>query len=165
MAAIVFTRRLGMRRLAIAIVAAQCVVTGASAVDMKIVLASGHCESAQVASRPVACGSPNKVIYTMLSNGIVLFNVALADGRLYGFVGERDAQPKPELYVLYLRRVRLNRGEEGTRVDVSGTCRLDVSTDGKLFHHLVCDATDAQGGKYLLDFRGDGQPVEVMPTR
>ncbi len=151
-----------MRRLAIAILAGQMVVVSAKAADTTVTIVGGHCQSIQVASRSTECGSPASVVYSALPNGIVLFNVPLADGRVYGFIGERDSQPKPELYVLNLKRVRLARGrEEGTRVDVSGTCEMDVSTDGTLVHRIVCDATDGQGGKYLLDFRGNGRPVEV----
>ena len=153
---------LTMRQLAIAIIAMHMDVVGAKAADTTITIVGGSCQSVEVASQQVACGSPSSVVYSALPNGIVLFNVPLADGRVCGFVGDRDSQPKPEVYVLYLKRVRLARGSEGgTPIDVSGTCTVDVSTDGTLVHRILCDATDGQGGKYRLDFRGDGRPVEV----
>jgi hypothetical protein len=135
---------------------------GARAQNATLTIASGHCEAVQVAGRSVDCAPPSKIVYSALPNGIILFNVPLADGRVFGFVGDHDSQPKPELYVLDLKRVRLARGsEEGTRVDVTGTCKVDVSADGKLLHRVVCDAKDEHGGKYMLEFRGDGTPVAI----
>src|SRR6185503_2091291 len=102
-----------MRRLAIAIVAGQLIVAGARANDMTMMIAGGQCLAAQVASQSIACGPPPKIVYVALPNGIIIFNVGLADGRVYGFVGDRDFQPKPESYELFLKRIRLARVAEG----------------------------------------------------
>ena len=152
-----------MKRFAVAVAVIPFLATVAKAAqEWTVIVVTGNCQVLQIASQSTACATPASAVYTSLPNGIVLFDVPLADGRVYGFVGDRDAQPKREQYVLYLKRVRLANGPEpGTPVDVSGTCKMNVSTDGSIVHRIICNATDSQGGEYLLDFLGDGKPVEV----
>jgi hypothetical protein len=151
-----------MRRFALAATVMPMFAAGLAAQGVTMTTIGGDCRIIQIASRSAACAAPAMAVYTRLPNDTIAINVPLADERVLGFVGDRDAQPKPEQYVLYVKRVRIAKGaEQGTPVEVTGTCKMEISTDGSLVHRITCDATDQQGGKYLLDFFGNNQPVQV----
>ena len=124
---------------------------------------SGTCVSVAIGGKPVRCNAKPFVLYTALPNGRVLYNVALSDGRVMAFVGESDKQPRPEEYWLYLTRVRIAQGPQNVSSDVAGTCRMYQTSDGSVVHRILCEATDLSGSKFLLDFRGNGQRVEMLP--
>jgi hypothetical protein len=150
-----------MKRFGLTIAVVHMLVSGgARALETTVI--SGSCLIVQMASKSTTCATPATVVYMSLPNGVIVFNVPLSDNSVPAFVGDRDSQPKPEEYVLYLKRVRIAHGsEQETPVSVTGTCKMNVSTDGTIVHRIICDATDNQGRKFLLDFRGDGQPVQT----
>lgn len=121
----------------------------------------GRCQSATVNGRAVRCGANPRVVYMNLPNGITMLNVALADGRVLAFVGDRDRQPRPEEYWLYLTRVRMGTSGQSLATDVAGTCKMLTTTDGSVVHSVKCEASDLSGSKLGLDFRGDGRPVDL----
>ena len=67
----------------------------------------GNCERVSLADVALQCAPGSGLIYTILSNGRALFTFQLADGRTASFVGEKDSQPRPEEYYLYLSRIRI----------------------------------------------------------
>jgi hypothetical protein len=127
------------------------------------VMIPGTCRVLTVAGRPAACTANPHVIYTALSNGRVMYGIGLEDGRVLGFVGESDRQPRPEEYWLYLARVRVNSHTDSLVLDVGGTCRVAMTADGLIVHRIHCSATDTAGKKFTLDFRGIGRPVIFLP--
>jgi hypothetical protein len=149
-----------MNRNCIVIIASLAFIGGARAENATIIAIRGDCQVVQIANRTASCPPDSSVIYSNLPNGITLFNVPLSDGRVLGFIGDRDSQISAEEYVLYLRRVRLARGAESENpIAVTGTCKMNVSTDGSVVHRITCDASDTEGNKFLLDFGGNGLPV------
>lgn len=156
-----------MFRLTLAVAAAFLVWAGggqgayAQSPGSTMTIISGRCQSAMVNGRAVRCGDNPKVVFSNLPNGISMLNVALADGRVLAFVGDRDRQPRPEEYWLYLTRVRMGTAGQSLATDVAGTCKMLLTTDGSVVHSIKCEASDLSGSKLGLDFRGDGRPVDV----
>jgi hypothetical protein len=152
-----------MKWLCVAIAAAHSPVVHGDAQPKQIVKIPGSCVVAQLAGNSVTCATNTGVIFVVLSNGVAMFNIPLADDRVLAFVGERDAQPAPGEYALYLQRVRLGlNAQESAATDVTGTCKMSMTPDGSMVHRIVCNASDISGRQFLLDFRGNDQPVEMI---
>ena len=131
--------------------------------DIEIMLGShGSCDELIIAGKKDSCTPDNSVLYTHLRNGRALITVGTADGRVVGFVGEKDSQPQPQVYWLYLSRIRIgSRGSEHL-LDVAGQCIIRMTKDGLIWSRVDCDATDENSARYRLHFRSDGRPVDVL---
>ena len=138
---------------------AQAQSQGAQGITTVII--SGRCQLALVNSKPVRCGPNTRLVYDALPNGIVMINVALADGRILAFVGDHDRQPRPEEYWLHLTRVRMGTSGQSLTTDVAATCKMFQTTDASVVHSVKCEATDLSGSHIALDFRGNGSRVDV----
>jgi hypothetical protein len=125
----------------------------------------GACRTLAVDSKAMACTSRASVVYAALPNGRVVFSIPLSDGRLLGFVGEQDEQPRPEEYRLFLSRVRIGTRASSQATDVDGTCTVNQTADASVVHRLTCEAKDAVGNRFALDFRGNGQRVSFPSQR
>ena len=121
---------------------------------------TGACAKVQISSRTALCTDPAKLLYSASPNGIVMFTIILKNNVVVSFVGDRDSQPSPENYTLYLSRVRVaNSPAAPSVVNVAGKCDANISKDATIFYGLVCKASSMRGDSYLLSFRGDGKPV------
>jgi hypothetical protein len=130
-------------------------------VPTTIVGVKGTCENISLAGTPARCAPGAGVIYSVLPNGRVLITFPLADGRVASFVGEKDSQPRPEQYFLYLSRIRIVSNGTEFAAKLAGQCVVDMSRDGKIWLLVNCTATDENSEAYSFQFRGDGTPVDV----
>jgi hypothetical protein len=113
----------------------------------KVLGVKGQCEELTLAGVPSKCAGSG-LIYMHLRNGRVLFTVGIDDGRAASFIGERDSQPRPEAYYLYLSRVRIvSKGTEFS-ANVAGQCITLMSHDGTVWSRIDCEATDENGASY-----------------
>jgi hypothetical protein len=155
-------------RFVFLVVCVSLPVLTVKAEDIKVVSISGACQRVELFSKPAQCALGSPAIYMALPNGIVMFQFSLDDQSAVAFAGDRDSQPEPEEYTLYVKRVRISRSVQGgPATDVDGTCKMTVSTGGSMVHQIICSAADQRGGRFLLEFRSDGQPVkiETIPSR
>jgi len=120
----------------------------------------GACEIFVVAGVTTPC-PPKGVMYAHLTNGRVLISVALPSEEVLSFVGEKDSQPRPEEYWLYLSRVRIGSSASDIVAQVAGQCVVHMTPDGTAWLRLDCDATDEQNRPYRLHFEADGRPIDV----
>lgn len=122
------------------------------------VVIPGECDRVVLGSRQTECSNrstAHMLIYSAWSNGRVGFTIILSDTRALTFLGESDRQPTPNLYILYLARVRIGSPNQTSLVsDVGGTCAMNLSTDGNMVYRVNCQAFDAGGNEYILHFRG-----------
>jgi len=136
-----------------------------------VATSGGTCSNVIVANSNSGCvlgsdGTESGVIYTHIDNGTVLITVGLNSTTVLSFVGEKDSQPNPGDYVLYLSRIRLNSNETSTVANVSGTCTIRMSSDGSIWYSVVCSALGENYTRYELDFISDGRPIVVThPTQ
>lgn len=121
----------------------------------------GSCEIFIVAGIQTPC-PPKGVMYSHLTNGRVLLSVALPNEQILSFVGEKDSQPRPEEYWLYLSRVRIGSRATEIVAQVAGQCIVHMTRDGTAWFRLDCDATDEQDRAYRLHFEADGRPIDVV---
>jgi len=152
-------------RLATSVLLLAAVYSGALAEPSTVTTVAGikgQCEVVSLAGIDAKCALGSGVIYSSLSNGRVLFSFALSDGRVVSFVGEKDSQPRPEEYFLYLSRVRVASKGSGFTATIAGQCKVSMSTDGKFWSLIQCDATDENSARYALRFASDGTPVDVQ---
>ena len=124
-----------------------------------LVTAGGKCSHLELAGQKVPCSYAKGVIYTLLSNGRVLFTIGLSKDKILAFVGSKDSQPSAGNYFLYLSRVDITTKAMKSFVDVGGECHLSLSRSGKIWYALTCNAQDADGAAYLLDYKFTDKPV------
>jgi hypothetical protein len=94
-----------------------------------------------------------------------LLSFAGFDGRVMSFIGEKDSQPRPEIYYLYLSRVRIASNGSSFVANIAGQCIVHMSRDATIWSRVDCDATDENGDAYALRFQGDGKPgTPTHPT-
>lgn len=122
----------------------------------------GQCEEVELAGQISKCKPDSGIIYMQLPNGNVLFTFALDDGRMASFVGEKDSQPRPEEYHLYLSRIRIVSTGSDFVAKIAGQCIVQMSRDGKIWSRIDCTATDENSAAYRLTFKGDGNFVDVQ---
>ena len=142
-----------------------CSLSATASAGPKIitVIMKGICLRVQLESKDSSCPSAASVVYNSISNGNILFQVPLANDLILAFVGRQSAQPEPEIFTLYLERVRISAGiEGGPPIKVSGTCRMTTSSDGNLVYRLICNAESHERIQYFLDFLGSGEPVSRL---
>jgi hypothetical protein len=123
----------------------------------------GTCEKVFVAGTGANCTGTG-ILYSHHPNGVVLIQTQLP-GRLLAFVGEKDSQPNPREYHLYLSRARVETGGSSFVATVAGQCVIRMSEDGRIWHRVDCDATDENNRLYRLRFVSDGEPVHVSRVR
>jgi hypothetical protein len=121
----------------------------------------GSCKSLKIAGHPSPCTNAKGIIYTHYRHGVVMLSVGVNDGRIMAFVAEKDAQPAPGDYWLYLARIRIGSNATQQVTGVGGTCKVSMSPDGMTWHSVICNAEDADGAKYGLSFVASKQPVHM----
>jgi hypothetical protein len=122
----------------------------------------GECVRISLAGTPAKCSPGGGVLYSVLPNGRVLITFPLDDGRVASFVGEKDSQPRPETYYLYLSRIRIaSKGSDFT-ANIAGLCIVSMSHNGKIWSEIGCTATDENNAAYEFKFTSDGTPVDVQ---
>jgi hypothetical protein len=145
-------------------------LAGASGALSTIAVIDGICEQVLVAGHPSACvfkpgERQSGVIYMQFPNGHVMFSVGLKDGRLLSFVGEKDSQPNPEKYWLYLSRVRFGTKGTETVATVGGLCVVTMTPDGMIWHRVDCRGEGENHMIFELSFQSNEQRITVQRTR
>lgn len=121
-----------------------------------VIGAPGRCEMA-VNGDPRTCTSG--LIYVQHVNGAVLLSVQAGQGVTIGFQANSDRQPKPEQYILVLNRMHTSVDGKTAAKDVTGTCEINMSTDGQTWHSATCRAEDRSHLVTTMTFTGNGQQV------
>lgn len=123
-----------------------------------MIVAHGECVRFVVSEANYAC---DKVLYAELPNGRLgyLFTVPGGTMALYG---SKTSQPVPERYTLIVDKIATTFEGKNGGVDApgKGTCVLNISADGKIFHALHCDVK-GDVDHIVIDFLGDGRPVDA----
>jgi hypothetical protein len=133
-----------------------------SAAPTTLVGIKGECQKISLAGNPSNCAPGGGVLYSVLQNGRALITFPLDDGRMASFVGEKDSQPNPETYYLYLSRVRiLSKGTEFA-ANIAGLCIISMSRDGRVWSEIGCQATDENNATYEFTFQSNGAAVDVQ---
>jgi hypothetical protein len=127
-----------------------------------IVSVKGQCEAISLAGVAAQCPPGGGVVYSVLGNGRVLLTFAIGDGRTASFVGEKDSQPRPETYYLYLSRIRIASSGSDFTSKIAGQCIVNMSRDGRIWSTIECNATDENSAVYAFRFRSDGSPVDAQ---
>jgi hypothetical protein len=145
-------------------------LAGAAEQLTTIASVGGVCEQVLVAGQPNTCvfkpgERKSGVIYMQFPNGHVVFTVGLKDGRLLTFVGERDSQPNPEKYWLYLSRVRFGTKGTETVATVGGLCIVSMTIDGAVWHRVDCRGEGENGSIFQLNFKSDENKITVNHAR
>lgn len=121
-----------------------------------VVGAPGRCELT-VSGDPRPCTSG--IVYVHHTNGSVLLSVQSGPGVTLGFQAENDRQPRPEDYTMQLSRLHTSINGQTAAKEVSGSCEIHMSTDGRTWHRATCRATDRSGIVTVMNFTGDGRQV------
>jgi len=124
---------------------------------------SGVCEKVIVNGRSDTCSQKadggSGLIYTHLPNGRVFLTLGLVGGRILSFVGEKDSQPEPTKYWLYLSRVRFGSKATETVANVGGTCIVTMSPDAATWYNVECQGSGEHGATFQIGFHPDGKRV------
>ncbi|SHJ01465.1 hypothetical protein SAMN02745194_01579 [Roseomonas rosea] len=129
---------------------------GAPVLPRVVVGAPGRCELT-VSGDPRPCTSG--LVYVHHTNGSVLLSVQSGPGVTLGFQAENDRQPRPEDYTMQLSRLHTSINGQTAAKQVSGSCEIHMSTDGRTWHRATCRATDRSGLVTVMNFTGDGRQV------
>ena len=122
------------------------------------IVVKGTCRTVVVAGKPDHCPDIPQVTYSRLDNGRALLGFMIGGGRLLAFVSEKDAQPAPATYYMYLSRVRIATLSSEFTPNIGGQCLITVTPDEKVWPSITCNATDENGAAYSLDFQSNGEP-------
>jgi hypothetical protein len=129
---------------------------GAQQLPRVVIGAPGKCELATGGrSQPCISG----LIYVQSQEGPVLLSVQSTAGSTIGFQGDRDSQVRPEHYTLILSRMHTSVDRRTAAKTVTGTCEVDMTADGRIWHRAVCRARDGNGLETVMTYTGDGRPV------
>ena len=131
-------------------------VTPGQPLPKLVIGAPGRCEMT-VNKDPRTCSSG--LVYVQHQSGSILLSVQSGPDVTIGFQADRDEQPKPEEYILYLSRMHTSVSGRSAAKEVTGTCRIAMSTDGQTWHRATCTATDRSGLVTVVNYVGNGQPV------
>ncbi len=123
-----------------------------------VIGAPGRCEMT-VNKDPRPCSSG--LVYVQHQSGSILLSVQSGRDVTIGFQAERDEQPRPEEYTLFLSRMHTSVSGRSAAKEVTGTCRISMSTDGQVWQRATCQATDRSGLVTVMTFTGNGQPVSA----
>lgn len=130
-----------------------------------MVVAGGGCEAPALhAGTRMGCTSTG-VVYTLFPNGRAIIVVGVGAQRTLAFVAENDRQVRAEEYVLYLSRARLVTNGTETVSNITGLCRVSMSTDGRYWTRIRCDASDEESRPFRLQFKGNGEPITVQRSQ
>ena len=123
----------------------------------------GRCLGLTLAGKDAACAGGTPIMYADLGNGRTMIGVSAADGRVIDFVADKDAQPTPGSYFMYLARVDAHTHATHATTDVGGMCHVQMSNDAMIWHRVDCQAQDSDGALYSFRFTGSGQRAKMMP--
>ena len=118
---------------------------------------AGTCDELTVAGTAEEC--VGKLSYMNLRNGTVVLSIETKKGYMVSFVGEKDSQPRPEEYHLYISRVRMFTKATESVASAAGQCVVSMSRDGTIWSEIKCQATDADRASYDMTFRPDKKPI------
>lgn len=121
-----------------------------------VIGAPGRCEM-NVNGDPRPCSSG--LIYVQHVDGAVLLSIQSGQGVTIGFQANSDRQPKPEQYILVLNRMHTSINGQSMAKEVTGTCEINMSTDGQTWHSATCRAEDRSHLITTMTFTGNGQQV------
>ena len=138
-------------------------------VDMFASMA-GRCSTLKVAERDFVCTT---VAFFHSPGGRSSFTVPLNDpdddSHIVTFSGEKSKRERDNLYELSIDQMLL-KSKDRPKVDglpipsvllSTGTCRQIGNFAAQQVSSINCDATDANGIKYKLQFESDGSPIKV----
>jgi hypothetical protein len=139
-------------------------------VDMFASMA-GKCSTLKVAERDFVCTT---VAFFHSPGGRSSFTVPLNDpdddSHIITFSGEKSKREQDNLYELSIDRMLL-KFKDRPKVDglpvpsvvlATGTCKQIGNFAAQKVSSISCDATDANGSKYGLQFESDGSPIRVQ---
>jgi hypothetical protein len=138
-------------------------------VDMFASMA-GRCSTLKVAERDFVCAT---VAFFHSPGGRSSFTVPLNDpdddSHIITFSGAKSKRERDNLYELTVDQMLL-KSKDRPKVDglpvpsvvlSTGTCRQIGNFAEQKVSSIHCDATDANGIKYQLQFESDGSPIRV----
>jgi hypothetical protein len=138
-------------------------------VDMFASMA-GKCSTLKVAERDFACTT---MAFFHSPGGRSSFAVPLHDpdddSHIITFSGEKGKREQDNLYVLPIDQMLLKSRDRPKAdglpiplvVSSSGTCKQIGNFAAQHVSSISCDATDANGTRYQLQFESDGSPIRV----
>jgi hypothetical protein len=142
-------------------------------VDMFASMA-GRCGTLKVAERDFVCTT---VAFFHSPGGRSSFTVPLNDpdddSHIITFSGEKSKRERDNLYELSIDQMLL-KSKDRPKVDglpvpsvvlSTGTCKQIGNFAAQQVSSITCDATDANGIKYELQFESDGSPIRVRMIR
>jgi hypothetical protein len=142
-------------------------------VDMFASMA-GRCSTLRVAERDFVCAT---VAFFHSPGGRSSFTVPLNDpdddSHIITFSGEKSKRERDNLYELSIDQMLL-KSKDRPKVDglpvpsvvlSTGTCKQVGNFAAQQVSSITCDATDANGIKYELQFESDGSPIRVRMIR
>ena len=130
--------------------------SGTAVLPRTVIGAPGRCEM-NVNGDPRPCTSG--LVYVHHTNGSVLLSVQSGQGVTIGFQADQDRQPRPEDYTMQLTRLHTSINGQTAAKEVSGTCEIHMSADGRIWHRATCRATDRSGLVTTMTFTNDGRQV------
>ena len=146
-----------LRPATLAFLALAPIAAAAQAPPPRLVVgAPGRCEM-QVDGQPRPCSSG--LVYIHHADGSILLSVQSGRDVTIGFQANADRQPTPESYSIALTRMHTSVSGRTAAKDVTGTCEIAMSTDGRTWHRATCRATDRSNIVTTMTFTGDGRPV------
>jgi hypothetical protein len=138
-------------------------------VDMFASMA-GRCSTLKVAERDFVCTT---MAFFHSPGGRSSFTVPLNDpdddSHIITFSGEKSKRERDNLYELSIDQMLL-KSRDRPKVDglpvpsvvlSTGTCRQIGNFAAQHVSSITCDATDANGIEYKLQFESDGSPIRV----
>jgi len=138
-------------------------------VDMFASMA-GRCSTLKVAERDFACKT---MAFFHSPGGRSSFSVPLNDpdddSHIITFSGEKSKREQDNLYELSIDQMLL-KSKDRPKVDglpvpsvvlSTGTCKQIGNFAAQQVSSITCDAADANGNKYQLQFESDGSPIRV----
>ncbi len=138
-------------------------------VDMFAAMA-GRCSTLKVAERDFVCTT---VAFFHSPGGRSSFTVPLNDpdddSHIITFSGEKSKRERDNLYELSIDQM-LFKSKDRPKIDglpvpsvvlSTGICKQIGNFAAQQVSSITCDATDANGNKYELQFESDGSPIRV----
>jgi hypothetical protein len=132
---------------------------------------TGKCSALKVAERDFVCKT---VAFFHTPGGRSSFTVPLNDpdddSHIITFSGEKSKREQDNQYELSIDRMLL-KSKDRPKVDglpvpsvvlSTGTCKQIGNFAAQQVSSISCDATDANGTKYGLQFESDGSPIRVQ---
>ncbi|MBU8538671.1 hypothetical protein [Falsiroseomonas tokyonensis] len=121
-----------------------------------VIGAPGSCEM-RVNGDPRPCSSG--LVYVQHQDGAVLISVQSGANVTIGFEGRSDSQPQRERYILDLARMHTSVSGRSAAKQVTGSCEIEMSRDGRTWHRATCSATDRSNLTMIVTFTGNGSQV------